>query len=402
LRALHQAYSQEHRAETYAKDWGSPKVFYFLNQPLPGPASYGLIKERDLDQEPYFSIFIHHDEEDGMSSLPTPLTFLGSNDHRWIQKTYPVWEQRHADDMRHAIRMLLTAPPHEPWAHYGNAQNSPLRKNLTIIQQALGNDTHAVPEDLASLVRCLPTLMEALPAYEQAIANQTDASFNTNSCGLWSHVIAIFAQTPCDNARDQTAQEAWKTEIEPQLVSLFSGYPFTSSIADSDPVALNQMLRDVAQWETSHPKSNEEHVFRQRLHALRKAIFPGGSLGIALTFRPVSSSQYGEISLGDGNIMHTYRGGPERWMQWHWRTGTPAVLVAKGRNQQSLRIEGMGPWSLLRLMDRGHVSSANDGIRITWQNISIDFQVPESSQNASRATHFWRTLFARVKKAEAS
>ncbi len=389
LHQLHEAYAPNHRAQAYAKNWGSPHVFDFLKQPLPAPASYSLLKITNEDL--YFSIFQKHDVPEEIHAL----TFLGGKDHRFVRTEHSAFGSRHADDMRHAIRMLLGVPK-DPWESYGNASTSPLRKNLVLLQQSLGNEAKAVPEDIAPLVRCLPQVIEALPAYEQAIANKGVALLDTHLCGVFGDLIATFSQTPVDNAKTQTERNSWETSIAPQLSSIVSGYPFISSIADSDPNALSQLFNNVSQWEKSHPKSSEKTMFRKRLNVLKNVFLTGGSLGIALTFRPVASPHYGEISLGDGNIMHTYRGGPERWMQWHWRAGSPAVIVVKGRNQHTKRMEGTGPWSFLRLVDRGHASAIDEGVRITWQDISIDFQL----RMTSSAKHPWRSLFAQIKETQ--
>ena len=117
------------------------------------------------------------------------------------------------------------------------------------------------------------------------------------------------------------------------------------------------------------------------------SMFKRGESNPAVNFAayPYPNSALSESVIAIDGIDYRYRNGPQEWMNFTWPGQNPGGRVRGVRvgNLASAELATDGPWALMRLLDKAHISSVQGGSFLaTWslldssgQRMSISFRI---------------------------
>jgi type VI secretion system protein ImpL len=206
------------------------------------------------------------------------------------------------------------------------------------------------------------------------------------------------AQVSVNTAAKQLSDE-WRSEVQPRCVEALSRYPFIrTSAQDAPPRDFKELLGpggkidkffdkylkqsvDMSQrpwrWQSpDHTKlglpDNSLSQF-QNAAEIRDALFGAGGPDVSVVFTIESADvdpAIGKVTVDIGGDSNDYIGnGPPVPVhkEWPGKNGNIAritlIPTAGGRDTE---FDGRGPWSLLRLLDKGRVSGEADSVKATF------------------------------------
>ena len=206
------------------------------------------------------------------------------------------------------------------------------------------------------------------------------------------------AQVSASAAAKQLADE-WRSDVQPRCVEALARYPFIKGSAQDAPLGdfkallgpggkidkffekylkpSVDMSQQVWRWQAQdHIKLGlPENSLAQFQNAaeIRDALFgAGGSdVSVVFTIEPADiDPAIVKVSVDIGGDSKDYIGNgpsaPEHKV-WPGKNGNIArITLTPASGGRDSEIEGRGPWSLLRLLDKGRVSGEADSVRATF------------------------------------
>ncbi len=220
--------------------------------------------------------------------------------------------------------------------------------------------------------------------------------------------VAAMLQTVSQSSSQVTASgastelsDAWKSKVVPLCQAAFNRYPFVAGSSQDVPLDdfahvlgpgglmdqfFDQYLKPFVDttskpwhWQSAdHTKlglSPGALAEFERAADIRDALFPGGGTQILVKFQLVPAtldSGVAQVSVEIGGQTLTYAHGPTQPMMFQWpgqggNTQTRLTMTPTNGGQATI-VENDDSWSLLRLLDAGHVSAngSADRFRISF------------------------------------
>ena len=200
-------------------------------------------------------------------------------------------------------------------------------------------------------------------------------------------VSASSTQVTASGAGEQLA-DAWRSKVLPLCQAAFNRYPFIAGSSQDVPLDdftrllgpnglmdqfFDQYLKPVVdntqlpwKWQAGGNAklglSQESLVQFQRASEIRDALFPTGGPQVSVKFQLTPTTLdpgLSQVSIEVGGTRLAYAHGPTEptALQWPGANGATQVrlTMTPANGGPAMVVSNAGPWSLLRLLDAGHV-----------------------------------------------